>query len=544
MFDRIAGIYDRLNSVMTAGLHHQWRRRAAELAAVGPGDRVLDVATGTGDLALEAASRVGPAGEVVGSDFSERMLELARAKAARRRDGVRFECGNALVLPFADGEFDAATVGFGARNFSDLEQGLREMARVVRPGGHVVVLEITTPTRPPLSTFFDVWFDRIVPVLGRVAGDADAYTYLPNSVKRFPGPEELAALMWDRGLRRVRYVLTAGGIIALHVGEVPVMSAVQAVFDVGGDAVPRLMERIEERMASLAGGHGALLGRYAGDTIAAGGKRLRPLLVCLAAGAAARDRRARPCRRRRRAGARRDACPRRRARRLRAPAGTRDGRRFGRARTCDRDRRPAVLAGLCGAGRRRRLGRGGPGAVRGRVSELALGELMQRADAWNAEVTVERYLERCRLKTAALFSAACALGAIEGGGDEAALATFGDRIGLAFQILDDVLDVSGPPERTGKPQGADLLDGTVTLPLIVARSRDATLAGARPARGPDRGRRRGWVCERITATGALGVARDRALELVAAAKKLLPAVPDRQRTALELVADGVVERYA
>ena len=124
-------------------------------------------------------------------------------------------------MAFDDGEFDAATVGFGARNFSDLRQGLSEMARVVRPGGRVVVLEITTPTEPPLSTFFDLWFDRVVPVLGRIAGDAAAYSYLPSSVRRFPGPEELAGLMWDVGMRSIRYYVTAGGIIALHVGEVP-----------------------------------------------------------------------------------------------------------------------------------------------------------------------------------------------------------------------------------------------------------------------------------------------------------------------------------
>jgi demethylmenaquinone methyltransferase/2-methoxy-6-polyprenyl-1,4-benzoquinol methylase len=225
MFDRIAGLYDRMNTVMTAGLHHQWRRRAADLAALVPGDRALDVATGTGDLALELAGRVAPGGSVVGSDFSERMLELARAKANRRIMGpdtveVRFESANALALPYDDDAFDAATVGFGARNFADLEQGLREMARVVAPGGRVVVLELTTPRHPPLSTFFELWFDRLVPALGRLAGDAQAYTYLPDSVRRFPGPEELAAAMSRSGLRRIRYLLTAGGIIALHVGEV------------------------------------------------------------------------------------------------------------------------------------------------------------------------------------------------------------------------------------------------------------------------------------------------------------------------------------
>jgi demethylmenaquinone methyltransferase/2-methoxy-6-polyprenyl-1,4-benzoquinol methylase len=216
MFDRIAGVYDLMNSVMTAGLHHRWRERAVDLAGVGPGDRVLDVATGTGDLAIALKRRVGEDGEVVGSDFSERMLELARAKA----HDVEFEQGNALDLPYADGSFGAATVGFGARNFSDLARGLAEMARVVRPGGRVVVLEMTTPERPPLSWFFRLWFDRLIPLMGRLAGDPDAYSYLPSSVRRFPNARGLAAAMAAVGLVRVRWVITAGGIIAIHSGQV------------------------------------------------------------------------------------------------------------------------------------------------------------------------------------------------------------------------------------------------------------------------------------------------------------------------------------
>jgi demethylmenaquinone methyltransferase / 2-methoxy-6-polyprenyl-1,4-benzoquinol methylase len=216
MFDRIAGPYDLMNSVMTAGLHHRWRSRAADLARVGPGSRALDVATGTGDLAIELARR---GAEVVGSDFSDGMLEVARKKSPPTPE-LRWEQGNALALPYEDASFDAVTVGFGARNFSDLGRGLGEMARVVRPGGRVVVLEITTPQRPPLSTFFALWFDRVVPLLGKLAAEPEAYTYLPSSVKRFPAPRELGAAMAATGLVDVRWILTAGGIIALHSGTV------------------------------------------------------------------------------------------------------------------------------------------------------------------------------------------------------------------------------------------------------------------------------------------------------------------------------------
>ncbi len=217
MFDRIARVYDRMNAVMTAGMDRHWRERAADIANIGPGDRVLDVATGTGDLAIELRSRVGDGGEVIGLDFSEGMLELAREKAPE----IRFDQGSALELPYGDGEFAAATVGFGARNFSDLGRGLAEMRRVVRPGGRVVVLEITTPQKPPLSWFFRFWFDTAVPALGRFAGDSDAYTYLPSSVRRFPGPNELGAELAAAGLTDVGWVLTAGGIIAIHSGVVP-----------------------------------------------------------------------------------------------------------------------------------------------------------------------------------------------------------------------------------------------------------------------------------------------------------------------------------
>jgi demethylmenaquinone methyltransferase/2-methoxy-6-polyprenyl-1,4-benzoquinol methylase len=218
MFDRIAPRYDLLNRAMTAGLDGRWRQAAAAAADVAAGDRALDVCTGTGDLALALADRVTASGEVVGVDFAERMLDRARAKG-EGRPGLRFEAADALDLPFADDAFDAATVAFGIRNVDDLDRGLVEMARVVRPGGRVVILEITTPAR--MRRFYEVWFDRVVPRLGRMLGrDSAAYSYLPASVRRFPGPHELAARMAAAGLTDVRWRLHAFGIVAIHHGRV------------------------------------------------------------------------------------------------------------------------------------------------------------------------------------------------------------------------------------------------------------------------------------------------------------------------------------
>jgi demethylmenaquinone methyltransferase / 2-methoxy-6-polyprenyl-1,4-benzoquinol methylase len=220
MFDRIAGVYDVMNTAMTAGLHHGWRERAANRADLEPGESALDVCCGTGDLALALADRVGPYGRVIGSDFSEAMLDLAREKASGRSvSQVRFEWADALSLPYDDESFDAVTVGFGVRNLADLELGISEMARVLKPGGRMVILEITQPQRPPLSTFFGVWFDRVVPMLGALAGDREAYSYLPQSVKRFPAPAGLAAVMDEAGLERIRYTILAGGIITIHSGH-------------------------------------------------------------------------------------------------------------------------------------------------------------------------------------------------------------------------------------------------------------------------------------------------------------------------------------
>ena len=210
MFDRIAPIYDLMNHVMTGGLDRQWRRITIE-ETVSTGDRVLDACCGTGDLAIGARAR---GAEVVGLDFSERMLEQARRKAPE----LEWVQGDVLTLPFEDASFDAAVVGFGVRNVEDLEAALSELRRVLRPGGRLGILEITTP-RGALKPFYKLWFDRVVPLLGRLLPGGDAYTYLPASVRRFPGPEELAELLGSCGFQAVRFRLFAGGIVALHVGE-------------------------------------------------------------------------------------------------------------------------------------------------------------------------------------------------------------------------------------------------------------------------------------------------------------------------------------
>lgn len=318
--------------------------------------------------------------------------------------------------------------------------------------------------------------------------------------------------------------------------------AVAAVTELGGPVVTRVLAAVERRMVELASGHGEVLARYAGETISAGGKRLRPLLVCLAAGVPPPES---------------DGV-------LRAAVAVElvhaatlvhddvlDGSAVRRGRPtvfASGGRALATAAGdLLFSRAFAELAAGGSvQAVRVLATAtrgLARGELMQREDARDGEVSVERYLERCRLKTAVLFRAACELGALAADGPSAALGRFGEQIGLAFQILDDILDVTGPPERTGKPRGTDLLDGTITLPLIYARAVDPSLTALdlREVQTPSDAAQ---VCDAIAATDALGRARGHALGLVAEAKRTLPALDERQHRALELVADGVVERYS
>jgi demethylmenaquinone methyltransferase / 2-methoxy-6-polyprenyl-1,4-benzoquinol methylase len=208
MFDRISPVYDPMNRLMTAGLDRRWRRLTVG-AVVRPGDRVLDACCGTGDLALEGA-RAG--GRVTGLDFSERML----ARARRKSRAVEWVRGDVLALPFADESFDTATVGFGIRNVEDLGLGLRELARVLKPGGRLGCLEITRP-QGLLRPFFALWFDGLVPLAGKVLPGGEAYAYLPASVRRFPGPEELGEAMRGAGFGEVGWRRLGGGIVALHV---------------------------------------------------------------------------------------------------------------------------------------------------------------------------------------------------------------------------------------------------------------------------------------------------------------------------------------
>ncbi len=493
---------------------------------------------------------------MIGSDFSEGMLELARGEGSR---SITWEWANALDLPVRDDRFDAVTVGFGARNFSDLDAGLREMTRVTRPGGHVVVLEITTPTRPPLSTFYRAWFDSVVPLIGRVAGDSDAYTYLPNSVKRFPGPHELAQRLAAAGLDDVRYLLTAGGIIAIHAGRKPLRRDRGAEPPCRDDrdrrarprrrrrTCPALLRAVEARLREDARG-----ARPRRSTRTAARRSRRAASACARCSSCSR-----PARRRGRAG---------------GGARPRGGRGRARPQRDARPRRRARRAPTCAAGSRRSSRSGG------RALAVATGDLLfarafaaltqsaepeagaacsatrarrsRAASCCSAPtrgtptIDVERYLLRCELKTARLFEAACRLGPLATAQPQVDLGGFGRRIGLAFQLLDDVLDVSGPAERTGKHRGTDLLDGTVTLPLIVARERDEDLAQRRPAQRHDRRprRRRSATASPRPAHSRPRVARTRARR--GGQARARRERPRRERTtALALVADSVVERY-
>jgi demethylmenaquinone methyltransferase/2-methoxy-6-polyprenyl-1,4-benzoquinol methylase len=219
MFDRIASRYDLLNLMISAGQEPRWRRRLVDRTGLRPGEAALDVATGTGKVAADLASRVGTAGRVVGMDLSPGMIDIARRRY-RRRHGLTFLVGDALALPSEAATFDAATIAFGMRNLPDYRAAFAEMARVVRPGGRVLCLEIARP-RSPLARWIRWWFDRAVPLMGRIAGQGDAYAYLVRSVRAYPSPERIARIMGEAGLLDVTWRGLTGGIVTLHVGTVP-----------------------------------------------------------------------------------------------------------------------------------------------------------------------------------------------------------------------------------------------------------------------------------------------------------------------------------
>ena len=535
---------------MTAGLHHRWRARAADLAAVGPGDRVLDVATGTGDLAIELARRVGPERRGRSARTSPRRCST---RARRKAPELRFEWGNALELPYAD---DALRRGDGRLRRAQLLRPRprpAEMARVVRPGGRVVVLEITTPQRPPLSTFFRVWFDRVVPLLGR----ARRRLATPTATCRAPSGASRARRASPRrwrapGLRDIRWILTAGGIIAIHVGTKRLTRGGRRPGHRGRPRRRRPRARrcwraSRSACAALAAGHGATLAEHARRD-----DRRRRQAPAAAARVPRRRRRrratgARARRRRGRARPQRDARPRRRPRRRRAAPRAADGRRQRRAASAATATGDLLFARAFAELAAQRPRRGGPRAVATRARALAEGELLPaRRRLGRRRSRSSATCARCELKTARLFEAACRLGALEAGGDADALGAFGRRIGLAFQLLDDVLDVSGPAERTGKHRGTDLLDGTVTLPLHPRPRARPRARGARPA-GDPRPRRRPSASATASRRPARSTRRAaRALEIVDDAKARLPrrAAGPRSARALELVADGVVARYA
>jgi demethylmenaquinone methyltransferase/2-methoxy-6-polyprenyl-1,4-benzoquinol methylase len=219
MFDRIARVYDPMNLAISAFQEPRWRRRAVRLTRTRPGERVLDVATGTGNVAADLQRRVQPGGEVLGVDLSPGMIEVAERRFGDR-PGLRFVVGDALALPTEDASFDAATIAFGMRNLPDYRQGFAEMARSVRPGGRVVCLEIARPKRR-IAQVLQLWFDRIVPLIGRVIGQGGAYGYLVRSVRDYPDPARVAAIMLDAGLEDVRWAPMTMGMVTVHVGTVP-----------------------------------------------------------------------------------------------------------------------------------------------------------------------------------------------------------------------------------------------------------------------------------------------------------------------------------
>jgi geranylgeranyl pyrophosphate synthase/SAM-dependent methyltransferase len=535
MFDRIAPVYDAMNRVMTVGLDRRWRLLAVR-AVVQPGFRVLDACCGTGDLAVAAE---GEGGIVTGLDFSGEMLERARRKSA----SVTWVQGDAMTLPFDDGSFDAVTVGFGVRNLDDLEAGIRELRRVLRPGGRLAILEIT-PASPVLHVVVRPRRATARPGVARwpgvhvLAGQRASFPRRRRAVgharggrlrrccravarrndrclaRRHGGGKPYRG---DRGRRRPR----KGGVHPLPRGRVG--QGVNALDVVR--AAPGLEEyvaAVEERLAETVGSHPGIVASVGADALASGGKRLRPVLAFLSAPAGSAPSVS--------AGVavelvhmatlvHDDLIDGAHVRRGQASAWTQHGeeaaraggdylfaRAFSELASAGDDAAVEILAEACLA--------------------LARGEALQRSQRHDPDTTVEAYIERCGLKTGKLFEAACVLG---GGHGE-----YGLLLGVAFQIADDILDCAGHSIETGKVPGTDLRDGTPTLPLLLAAREDPVVRAAL-AGGPLEG-----ALVRVAASGALERAREIALDYACRARDSLNG--EGRRDALEALAEAVVDR--
>ena len=428
--------------------------------------------------------------------------------------------GDLLALPFEDASFDAATVGFGVRNVADLPLALRELRRVLRPGGRLAILEITQP-RGPLRLFFHVWFEKAVPLLGKMLPGGAAYSYLPASVKRFPDAERAGSAVARRRLRRCR-VPAARRVdrrAAHRGGRVTTLTAIHATPGLAG-----YMAEVEAGLAQAVSARPGLAADVAGEALSAGGKRLRPLLCFLtaddepsAAAAVAvelvhmatlvHD----------------DLVDGARMRRGMPAAWSVFGP--GAALAAGDYLYACAFSVLVRTGDERAVATLADAALC-----LARGEAMQRTQTRDPDTTIDAYLERCALKTGKLIEAACLLGS----GGDTRLGAYGMNIGIAFQIADDILDCAGQTQETGKIPGTDLREGTPTMPLLLAAQQDPVVRSAL-AGGPLDG-----ALVRVGLTDALSRSREAALDYAARARSFLDSEIHREE--LEALTYAIVDR--
>jgi len=516
MFDRVSPVYDLMNRVLTAGLDGRWRRLTAA-AVVRPGDRVLDACCGTGDLAL---ADLAAGGEVTALDFSERMLERARSKS----DAVRWVRGDAMALPFEAGSFDAATVGFGIRNVSDLEAGFAELARVLSPGGRLGCLEITQPRRAP-TLLLPPLVRPLDPARREGASGRGRLHLSPSQRAPLSGPA--GAHGGAGALRFCRRQLPAPRGRDRHPPHRQAgMSALATIPSAPG--LESYLERLELRLEQAVALHPGLVGDVGAEILAAGGKRLRPALVYLATPPKLRSTELSAA-----AGAavelihmatlvHDDLIDGAELRRGRPTVWATYGEEAAKAAGDYLFARAFTLLALTGD-------RHGVQLLAGAALSLARGEALQRRQAFRTDTSVDDYLARCSLKTGKLFEAACLLGRAP-----KALGEFGLSLGIAFQIVDDILDCAGEFDTTGKAPGLDLREGTPTLPLILAARTDDVVRRALAGEPVED------ALDRVAGTGALGDSRAIAREYAERARAALDGAADH--ASLEALTYVVVER--